>query len=171
MFRSKAWRGRRGASFRSDPSCGKACKSLPPFTREHISNEWRSSTPARSWRSSRTQPSMMRAARRRARPSETAEAARAWARHCAITGQDAQTAFAAISRALRRGPRSPSGWKNISVGKDRQAPSYCHSQLLATGFGRRVISVMGQKIQSRRKLFKYPHFKMTPWRAWASIGL
>lgn len=80
---------------------------------------------------------------------------RACARHAAITGHVAHTAFAARMRASRRGPRSPSGWKNISVGRERQAPSYCHSQTSATGFGSRVISLMPRNIQSFHRLFKY----------------
>lgn len=70
-------------------------------------------------------------------------AARAWALHAANTGQVAQTALAAFSLALRLGPLSPSGWKNISVGSERQAPSNCHCQLSITGFGRREVSDMG----------------------------
>jgi hypothetical protein len=68
--------------------------------------------------------------------------ASACARHSAITGQELQTALAAISRALRRGPRSFSGWKNISVGRVRHAPCCCHSHDAATGFGSLDTSVM-----------------------------
>ena len=68
--------------------------------------------------------------------------ARACARQAAITGHDAQIALAVFSRLRRRGPRSPSGWKNISEGSSRHEPSYCHSHSSATGRGKRDISAM-----------------------------
>lgn len=95
--------------------------------------------------------------------------ARAWARQAAITGHWAQTAFAAFSRPSRRGPRSPSGWKNISVGRERHAAWYCHSQAAATGLGRREVSAIARKIQARHKLFKYP--SITIGWAWRERGL
>jgi len=88
--------------------------------------------------------------------------ASAWVRHAAITGHAAQIALAAFSRLRRRGPRSPSGWKNISESIERHEPSYCHSHCSAIGCGRRDSSAMWFSfaldictIQPFHRLFKY----------------
>jgi hypothetical protein len=61
-------------------------------------------------------------------------------------GQEAHTALAEASRLLRRGPRSPSGWKKSSVSLPRQAPSSCHSHFSDCGPGRREMSVMASPV-------------------------
>jgi hypothetical protein len=65
----------------------------------------------------------------------------AWPGHAprtaAAPGQRRQTAFAAASRAVRRGPRSLSGGKNRSGSASRQAPVRCQSHSSRMGPGSR----------------------------------
>ena len=88
--------------------------------------------------------------------------ASACVRQAWMTGHDEQTALAAFSRLRRRGPRSPSGWKNISESIERHDPSYCHSHCSAIGCGRRDSSAMWfsfvlvmWRLQPFHRLFKY----------------
>jgi hypothetical protein len=68
--------------------------------------------------------------------------ASAWARHSANTGHARHTFFAAASRRLRAGPRSPSGQKNKFGSAVRHKPASCHSHSSARGPGNLVITVM-----------------------------
>lgn len=79
------------------------------------------------------------------RPPQTPYGSRArsaCSRQRSITGHVSQMAMAACSRRRRRGPRSPSGWKNRVSSRDRQAPWCCHSHRSATGPGSLEVSVM-----------------------------
>src|SRR3954452_16760691 len=79
------------------------------------------------------------------RPPQTpygSRTASACSRHCVITGQEPQMAFAAESRLRRAGPRSPSGWKNRVGSASRHAPRNCHSHRSATGPGSLEISAI-----------------------------
>lgn len=71
-------------------------------------------------------------------------------RHCLMTGQVAQIAFAASARRRRAAPRSPSGWKNRFSSASRHAPWNCHSQSSMTGPGSREISAITSPPPPRR---------------------